>query len=263
LFDPLKAERTKLIIKLLVHARRINMHLVLFDIDGTLISSDGAAKYELNNGSDNKFASAWENVFGKSISLDFAIFKGEMDKKILLHIAQTENIPLTEFNQKFPILVKYMTEYFLAQPKDLALYQKIKAAGALVTVLYANPEYKIGVLTGNIPAIADWKLKQAKVSQYFDFGLYGNEAIDRLSLAKLVFERAKTHFGVTFQPTDITVIGDTVNDVICGKAIGAHTIAVTDQGIEAENAILAKNPDLLVKSLGDSKVAEFFHLSLI
>jgi phosphoglycolate phosphatase-like HAD superfamily hydrolase len=239
-----------------------SMKLVLFDIDGTLISARGAATYELNNGTDNKFAYALKKAFGITVSLDFSKHKGSIDKRTLWLAAGANGVQKKEFDEQFPFLAEYMYEYFERQKKDLSLYKAIDEAHDLVLLLSHNPDFRIGVLTGNIPLIASWKMEQGRVRQYFNFGLYGDGADDRIELAKTVFPKAREFFGTDFKPDDITVIGDTVTDVLCGKAIGAHTIAVTDLGHDAEETIKAEKPDVLVRTLGDPRVYSYFGLPM-
>ena len=75
---------------------------------------------------------------------------------------------------------------------------------------------------------------------------------------KLVFEKAKRELHITFTATDIILIGDTVHDIRCGKAIGATTIAVTT-GMHGDPKVLeAEKPDLLVTSLADPRVSSLF-----
>ncbi len=91
--------------------------------------------------------------------------------------------------------------------------------------------------------------------------------IGLLLLEKLI-SHAKKFFQITFQPKDVVVIGDTVFDIRCGKAIGAQTIAVTTGGHLVtkvdpkagtyKNALAQEHPDLLVDSLMDQKVLTFF-----
>jgi phosphoglycolate phosphatase-like HAD superfamily hydrolase len=55
--------------------------------------------------------------------------------------------------------------------------------------------------------------------------------------------------GHSIERRDIFVIGDTVLDVLAGKALGAVTVAVDGHGKSAQ--IRASRPDLYLESLAD------------
>ena len=140
------------------------------------------------------------------------------------------------------------------------LFQIIEPARDLVVRLHRRDDIVLGILTGNAERIANWKLDHVGLSRYFTFGLYGDAANSRIELAKGAIEKAKKQLKMKFAPADIIVIGDTVHDIRCGKAIGAVTVAVTTGMHGFWDVLKAENPDILVESLADPQVLSLFSM---
>lgn len=185
---------------------------------------------------------------------DYTKYNGSIEMHLAWSIAQKFGFSREEFLRRFPVYVSAMLEHLDEWSQKGPVFQSIPEAVALVDKLSTQKKFILGLLTGNARRIADWKLAHTGLLNYFSFGLYGEEADDRIALAKLVFEKAKRELRQVFVSKDIVVIGDTIHDIRCGKAIGAVTIAVTT-GMHGDPAALEKEkPDLLVDSLADPRV---------
>ena len=137
----------------------------------------------------------------------------------------------------------------------------IPDAVVFVRLLKAKrPRVVRGILSGNARKIAQWKLSHTGLLKYFSFGLYGDEADDRIELAGQVFAKAKLELAMDLKPEEIVVIGDTVFDIRCGKGIGATTIAVTTGMHGSPEELAREKPDYLVNSLMDPTVLSLFSL---
>lgn len=228
--------------------------LILFDIDGTLIYHVGKGMVGLK-----RFAHALSLVYGTPGDFDPSEYNGMIDRQMAWSIVSAHGVSRKTFLEKFPSYIAGMLEYLKEGAKKEKLYEPISDAITLVKRLQKRSDIALGIITGNAKRIADWKLDHAGIPhECFLLGLYGEEADDRQALAKLVFEKSKRVFGQAFASVDIVVIGDTVHDVRCGKAIGATTIAVTT-GLHGERQQLAaEKPDFLVDSLMEKSVRDFF-----
>lgn len=233
----------------------MNHKLVLFDIDGTLIFHLKTHRFE------DQYEYALKQVFGIDAYFDLSKFNGTVDRHNSWEMARQHGITREVFLQKFPDYVRVMHEVLLDRSKNQQLYQPIPSARMFVEKLHRyRPEIHLGVITGNSERIARWKLQHTGLSEYFPFGLYGDEADDRIELAGLVFAKAKRQLHVDFAPKDITVIGDTMYDIRCAKAIGAVTIGVTTGYHGVGQALAEEKPDFLVDSLTDKRVLALFSL---
>ena len=239
------------------------MKLILFDIDGTLVSQDGSSVFEMKPEGETKFSYAIRTVFGKQIHVDMTKFNGYVDRSILWFCAESVGIDRKDFDRELPRLAAEMHNYMKLSNLDVSLYHPIETARQFVDLVVASQTIAYGILSGNVQSIAEWKLDKAGYGHMFDFGLYGEEADDRIELAKKTVVRANAFFHTTFVPKDISVIGDTVHDVRCGKAIGAHTIAVMTGRHRDPVVLNAENPDFLVDSLMDNSVLDYFGLKQV
>lgn len=226
------------------------MKLVLFDIDGTLMFHVGRRSW------NEQYAHGMKVAYGITQAHDFSVYNGSIERHMAWEVVKSHNISREDFFAKFPLYTEAMLEHLNHWAKDGAVFQAIPEAVALVKKLSKDNNIILGILTGNAESIAHWKLAHVGIDSYFSFGLYGEEADNRVDLAKLVFEKAKKELHQDISPEDISVIGDTVHDIRCGKAIGAATIAVTTGMHNDPSVLLGEKPDLLVDSLADLRVEE-------
>lgn len=231
------------------------MKLVLFDIDGTLISHLPHWNWEA------QYVYGMSKAFGYTETFRSQDYNGTAERYMPWDLVRGAGVSREEYLRKFPQYVDAMYEHIQRQvQKHGQSFECIAAAASLVEKLYKQKTVHLAILSGNAKKIALWKLEHTGLVRYFPFGLYGDEADDRIELAGQVFERAKDELGLVLTPRDITVIGDTVYDIRCGKAIGAYTIAVTT-GMHGDRSLLShENPDLLVDSLMDKSVLALFSL---
>ena len=223
--------------------------LVLFDLDGTLIiGGDPIARKSV--------VVAIKKVFNIEVNIDWVKHEGSTDRKIAVDVLKEKGISSRGVALRLNELAQGRVEYF-SKHIIKSDYKKrlISPAVDLVKRLKKEGVF-VGLLTGNFKAMAHMKLKLADIDKFFDFGLFGEMAEDRNKLAKLVFKKAKKHFGIRFLPENIFIIGDTTHDIKCGKATGVKIIGVTT-GFTSREDLEAAGADLVVGSLSDKKVLNF------
>ncbi len=231
----------------------MNRTLVLFDIDGTLIRRKGDILESLA-----RFPYANRKAFGLTDTIpltDYLKFNGYIDKAQIWEVVKDRGISRDEYEQKFPQWAQYAHEYVATHNPR---YQPTEGSAELVAKLSQNPYVDLGVITGNVEPVGRWKLAKTGFEKYFPFGLFGGEADNRIELAKLVFDKARAFFSHVYAGPDITVVGDTEHDVRCAKAVAARAILILTG--EANSSIPADaKPDLVVQTLADRRLGEFFH----
>ncbi len=229
--------------------------LVLFDIDGTLLT---AAKTPRRGA--NRFTTAISAVFGEEVFYKKGEFIGAMDRRIVWELVQRIGIGKKEFLEKFPEIIDTMYENLTKSKKVAEYFPVIDEGRKLVEMLSTKDDIKLGLMTGNAEKIAWLKLRHAGLDKYFQFGVFGDEVESRIDLAKLVLPKTKKHFGKSFDAEQIVIVGDTIYDIRAGRAVGAFTIIVTREGHTAKKILEKEKPDLLVETLMDRAVREFFEL---
>ena len=85
----------------------------------------------------------------------------------------------------------------------------------------------VGLLTGNVEPGAALKLRSAGLDPArFRIGAYGSDSHRRADLPALAAQRAAALTGRTFAGADVVILGDTPEDVTCGRALGARALGV-------------------------------------
>jgi phosphoglycolate phosphatase-like HAD superfamily hydrolase len=214
------------------------MHVCLFDIDGTLISSAGAGKAALE--------AALAEEFGLADTTHDLVLSGRTDLSILCDLLRTFDIPDTPANR-----LRLRGAYLRCLPACLAGCQGrvLPGIASLLEALRARGDVALGLLTGNVREAARLKLGHFGLFEHFAFGGYGDVHLDRDDVAREALAEARRHAGAV-DPRRVWVIGDTPLDVRCARAIGARAVAVVT-GWHGRDELSCCAPDLLLDDLSD------------
>jgi len=213
--------------------------LLLWDIDGTLISTDGAGYRAIEVATAQRFGHAG-NLEGVEIG-------GRTDRSIAQQILTKYREPLTEEN-----LSTFLDLYLDVLERELP-HSKGKVLPGILELLQRTHERDdafLGLLTGNLQRGARLKLQRYQLWDFFRFGAFADDHHDRNQLGPFALTRAEHGTGQKFHVKDIDVIGDTGHDVACGKALGARTIAVAS-GSWSRERLAECSPDFLFDDLSD------------
>lgn len=216
-------------------------HLILFDIDGTLLRSQGAGVASMQEAFDDLYP-------GRQVSMDGIPVAGRLDTLIWADVMARAGLDCTEES-----LASFRTRY------RQALLDRLRAGAAIVTFpgvhelvtrLGARSDVVIGLLTGNWPDTARLKLGAAGFDPVvFRVGAFAGDGPDRRSLPPVAMRRMHELLGHAPRPERVIVIGDTPHDVDCAKHHGCRALAVATGGASLEE-LRATNADLVVESLG-------------
>ena len=212
------------------------MHVLLFDIDGTLIDAGGAGQAAMEQ--------AVAEVFGETRPVDGIPAAGRTDRAIGRDLFEYYSIPATDDNW-----TRYLNSYFSLLPESLRTRQGAILPGVvpLIERLAGRSDVFLGLLTGNFVEGARLKLEHFGLHHHFRTGGYGDAHLHRDDVARDALTAVREHIPHV-QADQIWVIGDTPADVQCGRAIGAQVLAVAT-GIFAADHLQQHNPDLLLSDL--------------
>jgi phosphoglycolate phosphatase-like HAD superfamily hydrolase len=214
--------------------------LLLFDIDGTLITSGGAGEWALRD--------AMASRFGVEEDLKGIILAGATDAKIAIALLEKHKLEPTPSN-----IAALLDEYLGHLEKRIPRHNGRVLPGMieLLEALAKRPEAVLALLTGNVARGAEIKLVHYGVWHHFEFGAFADDHHDRNELGKFARARAHERHGIEFPPEKIFVIGDTPRDIECGRAIGAKTVAIAT-GHYSVDELSAHAPDFLFPDFSDT-----------
>jgi phosphoglycolate phosphatase len=216
--------------------------LFLFDIDGTLLRGMPPA-HRL------AICDAARRIFAVSLApMDLGLTAGMTDTSIILRVLEEAGVPRKVIQAGLP-------EFFIAAgeayeghvPPDLRPYHTPHARAALERLREAG--VCLGLVTGNIQRIAWVKLRAAELAEYFADGGFGDEAAEREQLPPLAIARLEKYYQRTFLPAQVVVVGDTPQDVACGKAWGLATVAVATGPAHSDVELRAAGADYVCDDL--------------
>ena len=120
----------------------------------------------------------------------------------------------------------------------------------LLQRLAREPRVTLALLTGNLERGARLKLEPPGFNGFFPFGAFGSDSADRYELPAIAVARARERIGHEFSGKSVVVVGDSVHDVGCGRALGVRAVAVATGPTPAEQ-LAAEKPDVLLESFAD------------
>lgn len=215
------------------------MILVLFDIDGTLLDARGAGREAL-------LAALREECGGDLPPLEIRL-AGGTDHGIVAELAAAIDLPPTEEN-----LTRLLRRYLVHLPGHLESRRVTSLPGVqeLLVRLETMPGVHTGLLTGNIEEGARAKIERSGIDHEFAFGGYGVHA-DRADVAAAALDAAEAHLGRRIPAERTLVVGDTINDIRCARAVGASVLAV-ETGFDSAEALRGAEPDHQMADLSDT-----------
>lgn len=199
------------------------MKLVLFDIDGTLLWTDGAGRRAIHR--------ALLDEAGTAGPIESYRFDGKTDPQIVRELLSLAGHPAAADAGRIDAVCRRYVEHLrseLAAPTQTT--RLMPGTRELLDALEpheAGRRALVGLLTGNVAHGAALKLRSAGLEPArFRVGAYGSDSAQRPDLPAVAAERAAALTGRRFTGDDVVVIGDTPDDVACGRPIGARSVAV-------------------------------------
>jgi phosphoglycolate phosphatase-like HAD superfamily hydrolase len=191
--------------------------LVLFDIDGTLLSAGGISARALSATLLEAFGTE-----GDAASYDYS---GKTDPQIVRDLMRGAGFAEAEIDARLPgALARYQGRLLAwLRPEDVVPKPGVSP---LLQALALDERVTLGLLTGNLEPCARAKIAPLDANRYFPFGAYGSDHEDRYRLPAVALERGRAVAGITFAGPDVVIVGDSVHDVLCGRSLGVRAVAV-------------------------------------
>jgi phosphoglycolate phosphatase-like HAD superfamily hydrolase len=195
------------------------MRVVLFDIDGTLLWSDGAGRRAIH--------AALREVFG-GIGPEAHRFDGKTDKQIVRELMRHEGHDDAHIDANMDaLLVRYVEQLHRELHNPEHKPKRLPGVPEVLDALEARDDVTLGLLTGNVGEGAAAKLRAVGIDpSRFLVNAFGSDHEHRPELPAIARQRAAELLGVDIPGDRVVVIGDTPADVTCGREIGARAIGV-------------------------------------
>lgn len=221
------------------------MKLVLFDIDGTLLNSEGLGRASMQR--------ALGEVFGSPGNPAYR-YDGKTDKQIVRDVMRLEGHSDEHIDSRMETLILLYLEglrigansgNFNVRPHEGVL--------ELLDVLEAREDVVLGLLTGNVEAGARVKLTAAGINpDRFRVNAFGSDHEHRPQLPAIAQRRAAEVLGLDISGERLIVIGDTPADIECGRSLGAKAIGVATGHYSVEQ-LQKHDPYAVFPSLGNTQ----------
>jgi phosphoglycolate phosphatase len=189
---------------------------LLFDIDGTLISTGGA--------SDRAWHRAFAELHGVDVNVPDYTGKGVPDPEVGLECFRgalgrepsgAEMAALMALRQRYLGEEVASSPGYRVMPGVVELLERLTGAGRLV-----------GLITGNTEPAAHAKLARADLNRFFAFGGYGSDANVRVDVCRKALDRAEIAAGGRLDRAGSIATGDTPLDVEAGHGAGIRVVGV-------------------------------------
>lgn len=210
----------------------------LFDIDGTLMRSRDRVHF-------NALNYAMLEAYGIETTIAGVAYHGKTDPGILRAALQRVGLENEAIDRKLAdalVIVRREVEHRAQEltpavcsgiPVVLA---KLKDAGKLM-----------GVASGNLETIGWRKIEVAGLRDFFTFGTFADDYELREQVFQAGMEKVRSQLGTGAR---VCFVGDTPQDVLAAKKVGAHVIAVCTGIFKAEE-LTPLGPDACVGSCAE------------
>ncbi len=211
---------------------------VLFDIDGTLISSGGAGA--------ESWRRAFEEIYGVDADIERFAAPGTTDPEVgrltFVGVLGREPTPAE--------LAELMGKRLEALPQAVAESKGYRVLPGVEETLerLRDAGFLLGLTTGGVEAAAHMKLERGGLNRFFSFGGYGSDSPDRAELTRRAIERVGAILKQPVDPKQVLVVGDTPLDIAAAHAAGAVAVGVAS-GDYDEDELRRAGSDYVLASL--------------
>lgn len=187
------------------------MTILMFDIDGTLSTSQGAGTLAMTR--------TFHQLWNIENALEGMSFAGRSDSWIVPTALSNHGRDCSADD-----LARFI-DHYVPNLSDAVQERNSKLCPGVAPLLeaLADEDVTLGLGTGNFRRAAEAKLAPLGIWEYFVDGGFGDDHPDRTELLAAGLARLRQHSN---DGADVVVIGDTGHDVEAGHAIGAKVVAV-------------------------------------
>jgi phosphoglycolate phosphatase len=199
--------------------------VLLFDIDGTLVTTGGVGRRAVER--------AFQRAHGRADACSLIRFDGMTDRSITRLGLEAIGVNPTDVAIEALLdiyLGELQAELLLSTPETYRVHVGVPEALAAASAR----GMLLGLGTGNLERGARLKLEHVGLYHHFDFGGFGSDHELRVELIRTGAERGAQRLGLPVSACRVVVIGDTPKDIDAARGIGAESIGVGTASFSAE-----------------------------
>lgn len=224
--------------------------ILLFDIDMTMVRTDGAGRGAMD--------AAFRQQFGIEQATEGMVFDGRTDHGIFNECLERHGLGGRDLSSHFERIAESYLDHLpgrLAEKGGVVLPGVRELLGAL-----ADEDAVVGLATGNLRRGAAHKLRHFGLWEHFAGGGFGDRHTVRAELVRDGIAELETKFGLAAGSAGVIVLGDTPLDIDAAHLAGARALGVgtgryspeqmREAGAEFALADLGNTPEVLKILLG-------------
>ncbi len=215
------------------------MRVILFDIDGTLVSKESTETNERE-----RFRRAVYDVLGRSPSIEPWRYDGMVDPEICRRLLIEVGLSSDEAAECLQEVIARAGEIYLTRENPPVLNRGVDE---LLRILSASSDHRLGVLTGNLATVAEEKLRLTGIRSYFAETFYSNGYFDRGDLVRDAVDACVRKYRLLGKRA-ATIVGDTPRDIEAANANGAKSVGVAS-GFYSESELGRAGADAVFPTL--------------
>jgi phosphoglycolate phosphatase-like HAD superfamily hydrolase len=198
--------------------------ILLFDIDGTLVSTGGAG------------AVAWKRAFDELYGIpadigeftDAGMTDPDVGAKTFQAVMDREPTP-----RELAQLIQRRLEHLPEAVAESEGYRVLPGVPERLRQL-SRDGHLLGLITGNGDGAAHVKLARGDLNRWFTFGAYATAGVDRPGIVRRAVERGEAMLGQDVPNSNIYVVGDTPLDITAAHAVECTAIGVATGHFDAD-----------------------------
>ncbi|HET9184688.1 MAG TPA: HAD family hydrolase [Solirubrobacterales bacterium] len=197
---------------------------VLFDIDGTLITTGGAG--------GEAWKRAFVELYGNPLDIREVTESGMTDPEVG-RVALQNILGRDPHPKELATAMGHYLRHLSAAIDESPGYRVMPGIEELLDRL-VDAGHLLGLTTGNVEAAAHIKLARSGLNRFFSFGGYGSDSNQRTELTRCALERGKLVSGGVLDSGSAISVGDTPRDVAAGHGAGIEVVGVATGNFSVE-----------------------------
>jgi len=217
----------------------IHPWVILFDIDGTLLTVDHSFNRPL-------LRNIIDDLGIKYPDMEKDAFSGRTDYDIMSSF-------LVHHDNEEELFERFKAEYLRRLGEEINENHVLRHDHVDEAIaFFSSPDFIPGLLTGNFPDAAVFKLNAARIELDYQIGAFGDRHKDRNKLPYLAMASLEEMMNTEPDPQRFVIIGDTPRDIQCAQHAGMKCVAVTT-GSYSRDELQEYDPDLILDDLSQAE----------